>query len=166
MDQAGVLADGFNRVAELVRAVLDDLDPDDLLFRPGDAGNPIGWLVWHLTRVQDDHVAAVAGHEQVWTAQGWAERFGLPYDAAAIGYGHSSEEVSQLNVSGQLLVEYHDAVHAETQAYVGSLSADELDTIVDTRWDPPVSLGTRLVSVISDDLQHVGQAAYVRGLLP
>lgn len=166
MDQAGVLADAFNRIAESVHEVLDELDPDDLVWRPEEGGNPIGWLVWHLTRVQDDHVADVAGREQVWTAHGWDKRFDLPFNAADTGYGHSAEKVEQVEVSGRDLVEYFDAVHAQTQEFVAGLSADDLERIVDTRWDPPVSLGTRLVSVISDDLQHVGQAAYVRGLLP
>jgi hypothetical protein len=38
--------------------------------------------------------------------------------------------------------------------------------VVDLNWDPPVTLAVRLVSVINDDLQHGGQAAYVRGMLP
>jgi hypothetical protein len=37
--------------------------------------------------------------------------------------------------------------------------------VVDASWDPPVTLGVRLVSVISDDLQHAGQAAYLRGMI-
>jgi Protein of unknown function (DUF664) len=52
--------------------------------------------------------------------------------------------------SGELLVGYYDA---------------DLARIVDRSWDPPVSLGVRLVSVIADDLQHAGQAAFVRGTL-
>jgi uncharacterized damage-inducible protein DinB len=166
MDQSGVLADAFNRVAEFVHEVLDELDPDDLVWQPEEGGNTIGWLVWHLTRIQDDHVAHVAGLEQVWTAQGWADSMKLPFDLADTGYGHSAAEVAQVQVSGQDLVEYFDAVHAQTQQFVATLSADDLDRVVDTRWDPHVTLGVRLVSVVSDDLQHVGQAAYVRGLLP
>ena len=166
MDQAGVLADAFNRVAVFVHEVLDELDPDDLVWQPDEGGNTIGWMVWHLIRIQDDHVAHVAGREQVWTAQGWADRLKMPFDAGDTGYGHSADDVAQVQVSGRDLVEYFDAVHAQTQEFVSTLSADDLDRVVDTRWDPPITLGVRLVSVIADDLQHIGQAAYVRGMLP
>jgi uncharacterized damage-inducible protein DinB len=166
MDHAGVLADAFNRVSDFVHEVLDELDPDDLVWQPEEGGNTIGWLVWHLARIQDDHVAGVAGREQVWTAQGWVDRLKTPFDAADTGYGHSAEQVAQVQVSGRDLVEYFDAVHAHTQQFVATLSADDLDRVVDKQWNPPVTLGVRLVSVIADDLQHVGQAAYVRGMLP
>jgi hypothetical protein len=123
-------------------------------------------LVWHLTRVQDDHVAEVAESEQVWTSGGWFERFGLPFDPSSTGFGHRSKDVAAVKVTGDLLLGYHDAVHDETVEYVRSLTPADFDRIVDETWDPPVSLGVRLVSVISDDLQHAGQAAFVRGLLP
>ena len=135
-----------------------------LTYRPDADANTVAWLVWHLTRVQDDHVADVAGIEQQWLAAGWYERFGLPFAPDATGYGQSSDEVAQVDVDGVLLCGYFDAVHEATTRYVGGLSADDLDRIVDERWDPPVSLGARLVSVADDDISHAGQAAYVRGL--
>ncbi|MBJ7324983.1 MAG: DUF664 domain-containing protein, partial [Rhodococcus sp.] len=102
--------------------------------------------------------------EQVWTSDSWFERFGLPFDKSDIGYGQSSSDVAQVTSSAELLREYHDAVHSKTVAYVSGISTDDLDRIVDENWDPPVTLGARLVSVVSDDLQHAGQASYVLGL--
>jgi uncharacterized damage-inducible protein DinB len=165
MTPAELLTDSLERVRESVTAVVDGLSPDELTQRPTRDANPIGWLVWHLTRVQDDHVAHVAGSEQVWTADGYVDRFDLPYDTATHGYGQTSEEVGQFRAEAELLSTYYEAVHARTLEYVAGLSPDDLDRIVDTRWDPPVTLGARLVSVVNDDTQHVGQAAYVRGLL-
>ena len=133
---------------------------------PADGANPVGWLVWHLTRIQDDHVADVARTEQVWTAQGWVERFGLPFDPKDTGYGHQADDVAAVQVaSGELLTGYHDAVHQQTIGHLGQLTDADLGRIVDRSWDPPVTLGVRLVSVIADDLQHAGQAAFVRGIL-
>jgi hypothetical protein len=145
--------------------VLDGATQPLLAFRPDADANSIAWLVWHLTRIQDDHVADVAGREQVWTAQGWARRFDLPFDDADTGYGHSPTEVDAVRVDPELLTGYLDAVHEQSVAFVSGLGPEDLDRIVDERWDPPVSLGVRLVSVINDDQQHVGQAAYVRGLI-
>ena len=127
-----------------------------LTYRPDPEANSIAWLVWHLTRIQDDHVADVAGTEQQWLVGGWHERFGLPFPASATGYGQSSDEVAQVDVDSSLLLGYFDAVHEQTIRYVSGLRADDLDRIVDERWDPPVSLGVRLVSVIDDDLEHAG----------
>ena len=167
MNTAELLTDGFERVKESVAQVAEGLTAEQLAHRPGGTGNSIGWLLWHLTRVQDDHVAEVAGTEQVWTSEGWVERFGLPFEPGAIGYGQSSREVSQVRVeSGDLLVGYYDAVHARTLEYLAGLKEADLDRVVDERWDPPVTLGVRLVSVLNDDTQHIGQAAYVRGILP
>jgi hypothetical protein len=165
MDHVDLLTDAFGRIREGVHRVLADIDDDALVWRPGPDANPIGWLVWHLLRVQDDHVADVAGTDQVWTLQGFADRFRLPYRERATGYGQTSDEVGQLRVHGPLLAEYTDAVTDATLGYVATLSTTDLDRVVDESWDPPVTLAVRLVSVLNDDAQHLGQAAYVKGLL-
>ena len=164
MNNAEVLIDAFERIKGIVDDTLDEIPTPALVYRPAADANTIAWLIWHLTRVQDDHVAGVAGSAQVWTADGWSIRFGLPFDDDAIGYGQNTEDVAAVTTGADLLREYHAAVHAKTVAYVESLSAADLDRVVDDNWDPPVTLGVRLVSVVADDLQHAGQAAYVRGL--
>lgn len=165
MTPAELLTDALTRTAENATAVLEGLGDDDLAWRPGADANPIGWLVWHSARVQDDHVADVAGHEQVWTAAGYAGRFGLPLDDADIGYGHSSDQVALVRAPADLLGPYLQDVHERTLAWLATVAPRDLDRVVDDRWDPPVTLGVRLVSVADDCAQHLGQAAYVRGLL-
>jgi hypothetical protein len=166
MTSAELLLDGFRRIRELVHEVVDGLSTEQLAARLDDRANSIGWLVWHLTRVQDDHVAGVAGVEQAWTAKGWRDRFGLPFSARSIGYGHSSADVAKVHVEEpRLLTEYYDDVHDQTVRFVRELRDDDLAVVVDEAWDPPVTMGVRLVSVLSDDLQHVGQAAFIRGIL-
>ncbi|WP_067706812.1 mycothiol transferase [Nocardia yamanashiensis] len=166
MTSAELLVDAFGRVRENVHGAVAGLSQEELAARVEPGANSIAWLIWHLTRVQDDHVAEVAGIEQVWTAAGWAKRFELPFDDAATGYGHGSAEVAELGgVSAELLIGYFDAVHAQTVDYVSKLVDADLPRIVDTRWDPPVTLGVRLISVVDDDIQHSGQAAFIRGLL-
>ncbi|HTT86428.1 MAG TPA: DUF664 domain-containing protein [Acidimicrobiales bacterium] len=165
MTGAQLLTDAFGRILEGVHDVLEDVAPAALLQRVGDKGNSIAWLVWHLTRVQDDHLAGITGAEQVWTAAGWERRFGLPLEASDTGYGHGPREVAAVRAGAENLRGYFDAVHEATVGFVGSVSDAELDRVVDTRWDPPVTMGVRLVSVVADDLQHVGQAAFLKGLL-
>lgn len=165
MTPAELLVESLGRVLESGTAVVDGLSVEQLAHRPTPEANPIGWLVWHLARVQDDHVAEVAGIEQVWTAQGYADRFGLPFDESDIGYGHTSEHVGRVRAEADQLTAYLTAVHEQSVGYLRTLGEGDLDRVVDERWDPPVTLGARLVSVVNDDTQHVGQAAYVRGLL-
>jgi hypothetical protein len=164
VNSSEVLVDAFGRVHGVVHNTVEGLSTERLTFRAGPAANTIAWLVWHLTRIQDDHVAGVAGTDQVWTKDGWAGRFDLPFEETDTGFGHDSDDIAALQVEADLLLAYHDAVHAASIDYVSRLSAEELDAIVDERWDPPVTLGVRLISVINDDMQHAGQAAFVKGL--
>jgi uncharacterized damage-inducible protein DinB len=166
MTSADLLVDAFSRIRETVHAAVTGLTPEQLAFRVDGDANSIAWLVWHLTRIQDDHIAGVAQTEQVWTSGGWVGRFGLPFHPQANGYGHSSADVAAVRVeSAELLIRYYDAVHQRTIRFVTGLTDADLPRVVDDYWDPPVTLGVRLVSVISDDLQHAGQAALIRGVI-
>ncbi len=160
-----LLIDAFGRVREAVHEVVDGMTEDELAFRADADANSIAWLVWHLTRIQDDHVAAAADREQTWTAEGWYARFALPFPPEAHGYGHGSDDVAAVRVAPDVLIGYHDAVHRQTLAYVATLRDGDFGRVVDRSWDPPVTLGVRLVSVVADDLMHAGQAAFVRGLV-
>lgn len=165
MTSADLLTDAFDRVRQAVHRAVDGLTAGQLSFRVDGEANSIAWLAWHLSRVQDDHIADAAGTVQVWTSDGWAERFGLPLDELATGYGHNSEQVAAVHASAELLTAYYDAVHERTLRFVGGLTDADLPRVVDERWDPPVTLGVRLVSVIADCLEHAGQAAFVRGIV-
>ncbi len=157
-----LLIDAFTRVRELVVELTDGLTEEIATYRPGPQANSIGWLLWHLTRIQDDHVAALARVEQAWPK--WRERFGLPFSDWETGYGQTSDEVAAVRPTGDLLAGYHADVHALTLRYLDHITADELARVVDTHWNPPVTASVRLVSVLGDTYQHLGQAAYVRGL--
>jgi hypothetical protein len=166
MGSTEIIVDAFGRVRAVVHAAVDGLTADQLAHRVDPEANSIGWLVWHLTRVQDDHVADVAGGEQVWTSEGWVDRFALPLGRMDTGYGHSSADVAAVTVaSPDLLTGYYDAVHQRTVEHLSGLTEADFARVVDTRWDPPVTLAVRLVSVIADDLQHAGQAAFLRGVV-
>ncbi|MFC4016496.1 DinB family protein [Micromonospora sp. GCM10011542] len=166
MDVSDLLTEAYDRLPDLVRAAVDGLTPEQLRRAPGPGANPVGWLVWHLTRVQDHHVADLIGTEQVWVSGDWAGRFGLVADPDDTGYGYSAQQVAAVRPeSAQALIDYFQAVAERTRAFLAGLRPADLDRVVDEAWDPPVTLGVRLVSVLDDDLEHVGQAAYVRGLI-
>lgn len=165
MTPAELLLDGYGRLPHLVHAAVDGLTPEQLSARLDPEANTVGWLVWHLSRVQDDHVAKAFETQQLWASDGWAERFGLPFDDGDIGYGHTADQVAAVRADAPLLAGYADAVVGRTLELLAGVGGDDLDRVVDRSWDPPVTLGVRLVSVLDDDLQHAGQAAFVRGVL-
>jgi hypothetical protein len=165
VDAISLLVEAFGRVPGLVRGAVDGLDEEELAWRPDPGANSVAWLVWHLARQQDAQVAALAGQEQEWTAGGWAGRAGLPFDDREHGYGMDAEDVAAVRLPADLLVGYAEAVHRVTVQHLSTLAEESLDEVVDEHWDPPVTRGVRLVSVLDDAVQHAGQAAYLRGLL-
>ena len=161
-----LLIDAFDRIRDTVHEVVDGLSPDELAVRIDEGANSVAWLVWHLTRIQDNHLADMAGTDEVWIEQEWTGQFALPFSPRSTGYGHSPKDVAAVRgVAGESLVEYHDAVHERTVTYIGTLKDADFGRVIDRTWVPAVTLGVRLVSVISDDLQHAGQAAFIKGWL-
>ncbi len=166
MDTSALLIEAYRRIQELVGVASEGLDTAGLTYRPEPGANSIAWLVWHLTRVQDDHLAEIAGTVKVWADPGWAERTGINRGATDTGYGDGPEDVAALvPASAEALLAYHAAVMDRTAEYLAGADESELDRIIDRSYDPPVSVGVRLVSVLSDNLQHAGQARYLRGII-
>jgi uncharacterized damage-inducible protein DinB len=162
-----LLTEGFGRLPALVRGAVEGLTPEQLVWAPKPGANTIGWLVWHLTRIQDHHVSELLGEPQAYQTGDWAAGFGLKADPDDTGYAHSAADVLAVRPEhADRLVAYYDTVAERTNALLRRVSEADLDRVVDERWDPPVTLAVRLVSVLNDDTQHAGQAAYVRGLLP
>jgi len=166
VDTSSLLLEMYGRIPPLARAAVTGVPPEALTRRPAPNANTIAWLVWHLARVQDHHIAELRATEQLWAATTWANRFGLAPDPSNTGYGHDAEQVAAVRPDGaDALLGYLEAVDAVTRDLLRGVTDDDLDRVVDRRWDPPVTLGVRLVSIADDGLQHAGQAAYVRGLL-
>ena len=159
-----LLSEAFGRIRAIVHSAVKDASIEVLTFRADPEANTIAWLIWHLTRVQDGHIAELVGGEHVWTASAWFDRFDLPFDAEATGYGQSAGDVAAVRADAELLAGYYDAAHTRTIDYLHTLTDADFARIVDTSWNPPVTLGVRLVSILSDDLQHAGQASFIRGL--
>ncbi len=159
-----LLRDAFTRIIEHVDDLTDDLTDEVSFFRPTATANSIAWLVWHSARIQDAQLAAITGVEQVWFSGGWVDQFDLDLPRDAHGYGHTPEEVGKVRAPADLLAGYYHAVHKSTLEYIATVDAAELARVVDRNWDPPVTASVRLVSIFDDCMQHLGQAAYIRGI--
>jgi Protein of unknown function (DUF664) len=161
-----LLRDAFTRLIEHVDALTDGLTDDQANYRPSPSANSIAWLIWHSARVQDLQLAPIAGVEQIWKTGGWVDRFGLDLPPNDTGYGHGPNEVAKVRASAELLAGYYHAVHELTLEFVAGVTAEDLERIVDPNWDPPVTASARIVSIIDDCAQHLGQAAYLLGIAP
>jgi uncharacterized protein DUF664 len=161
-----LLRDAFTRLIEHVDEITDGLTDDQAKYRPSPSANSIAWLIWHSARVQDIQLAPIAGVEQVWIRDGWVDRFGLDLPRDDSGYGHGPHEVAKVQAPVELLAGYYHAVHELTLEFVAGVTGEDLARIVDPNWDPPVTASARLVSIIDDCAQHLGQAAYLLGIAP
>ncbi|MFC0675879.1 mycothiol transferase [Brachybacterium hainanense] len=165
MDALEVLVDAAGRPVEAALALRPQLARDVLLAHPGGHDNSIAWLLWHAAREIDVQRAQLSGTQEVWTAQGFRERFALGEAGDGVGYGHTPEQARAIRIEdADLLLEHLAAVTAELVAYLRTLTEADLDAVIDESWDPPVTRGVRLVSIIDDAAQHVGQAAYAAGM--
>jgi len=165
MTPSDVLIEAFDRLPAIAREAVTGLTVDDLAWRPDAEANSIAWLVWHTARGQDVQIADLAAGEQVWVVDGWVDAFALPFAPGEMGYGQSAAEAGEVRVEAELLVGYLEAVTLRTRGYLEGLDAASYTDVVDDQWDPPVTAGARLVSILGDCSQHIGQASYVRGLL-
>lgn len=168
MEWPQFISDIFERIAQELEHTLDGLTTDDLNRQPAPGANSIGWLAWHLTRSHDRNMSEIMGKEQLWLSDGWYTRFGRPPDPADTGYGHSPKEVAAFrSPEGRVILDYHRAVVTRIKHYInGQLSETELDR---ESYSPTLNITLtvhqRLLGVINDAYQHLGQVAYARGLL-
>ena len=165
MEGPELIADGLGRVNQLLHRALTGVPAETLNRMPNGHSNSMAWLAWHLTRIQDDHFASLAGEPQLWTSEGWHERFGMPADDSITGGGHSLEEAAAVQVdSADVLLGYNDAVYERSKRYLAGVAADDLDReLNEPQYTPLPTLGVRLVSIVSDNTQHAGQVMYLRG---
>ncbi|WP_193105077.1 DinB family protein [Brachybacterium sp. FME24] len=165
MDALDILRDLVSRPRDAAERLRRRLNPVSLNARPGGHDNSVAWLLWHSGREIDVQLAALTGQEQLWTAQGYAARFDLGPEGDSVGYGHTPEQARRILVEdADLLLGYLDAAFGAVDDYLSRLTADELDDVVDEQWDPPVTRGARLVSLVDDAVQHVAQAAFSLGM--
>jgi hypothetical protein len=159
-----LVADIFEHVSQVLGRALEGLTQEDLNYQPAHDSNSMGWLVWHITRGQDLAFAGLLGEEQLWIKEGWHTKFNRPADPGDFGLGHTPEDLAAFkspDVKTQL--DYHQAVLGQTKLYLSTLSETDLDRKLDHPVFPTV--GARLRAAMSDNLQHAGQVAYLRGLL-
>jgi uncharacterized damage-inducible protein DinB len=163
-----LLIDIYKKLSREFKVVLDGLNLDDLHERPAPDANTIGWLLWHTVRSLDRTIGDVMYGEQLWIKDNWYKKFGKNPDSNETGVGHSFEEVGKFKVPDiQTLVDYHQAVIRVTLRYLNALTEDELDREFEASYNPGTTapVHRRILGNINDCFQHVGQAAYVRGLL-
>ncbi len=166
MEAGGLVLDALGRVREMVRAALKDLSPEELLAPPKPH---IAWLTWHIARVQDANFSGLLERPQLWIADGWHKRFNMAPDPKDYGSGHrqTPAQVDAFTVTDKkLLLDYHDAVFAQTEGYLSTVGNADLNRVLnEPQYQPLPTLSVRLASVINCNTRHAGQIEYLRGLV-
>ena len=157
----------YRRMYQEYESILEGLSHDELNKRPSPGANPIGWILWHAARGLDRTVGDVISGEQLWISDGWHARFNLPPDYLDTGYGHTDDQVDNVRIpDAQTLLDYYRAVMNVTLKNLENLSEEELDSECEFSVEPGTKRAVylRIVANIYDS-HHIGQAAYVKGLI-
>jgi hypothetical protein len=166
MEWRELIVDGFDRLPDLAGDALAGVRAADLDWPPGPGRNPLGWTVWHLTRVEDGQIADLMGEPDLWTRDGWHRKFDRPPDHEDSGYGHTARQVAAFrSPSAKVQLDYLRAATERTKQYLARLSPSDLDRVLDEPGPDPATVGVRLLSILADCHQHAGEAAYIRGLI-
>jgi len=166
MEAKDIVTDALERIRGILHRTLAGLTLDDIQRQPTPDSNSIAWLTWHLTRVQDNGISGLFDQEQAWISQGWHAQFGMAPDPDNEGQGHTPEQVAAFRApSIQTLLDYHDSVSSRSKNFVGGLTTTDFNReLNEPQYQPRPTVGVRLVSILSDNLQHAGQVAYLRGV--
>ncbi|WP_169251981.1 DinB family protein [Brevibacterium sp. 'Marine'] len=163
MNSIDILTDLSQRPLHAAQA-LPDLSPEQLNDHLGGHPNSVAWLLWHSGREIDVQLFDLTGQQEQW--EDFRDRFALGEAGDGFGLGHTPEQASEIRVADQqLLVDYLAATLNAFTTYLGTLTEDDLDEIIDENWTPVVTRGVRMVSIIDDAIQHVAQAAFIAGAL-
>lgn len=166
MDALDILSEAAKRPFEAADRLRPHLTSEVLNGHPAGHPNSVAWLLWHTGREIDMQVATLTGGGEVWKRSNYDERLKLGEIGATLGFGHSDNEARAIETDdAEALLQYLEESSESLIHYINSLSEDELDHVIDSDWDPPVTRGVRLVSIIDDAAQHIGQAAYAVGAL-
>ncbi len=165
MSTTTLYADAIRRSDADLHRALDDLSTEELKKQPaGQESNPIGWLVWHLTRTRDNISASIVGDTPIWETGDWGARFGMDGEVPRF----APEEVHLFDPKDyETLVGYFDAVAEKSLEIVEALPEEDMGRLVQSTIPgrPAQPITSRLAVILNDNIQHVGQIAYLRGLI-
>jgi hypothetical protein len=166
MEAKDIVIDALERIRSILHRTLAGLTLDEIQRQPTPDSNSIAWLTWHLTRVQDNGISGLFDQEQAWISQGWHAQFAMAPDPDNEGQGHTAEQVAAFRApSIQTLLDYHDSVSTRSKHFVAGLTPAGFNReLNEPQYQPRPTVGVRLVSILSDNLQHAGQVAYLRGV--
>ena len=158
------IEDAFRVEHEFLMEAVQDLTSEELAWRPGPEANPMGWILWHMLRVEDMWFQFfIQRQTEIWEKDGWNEKFGMP--TRDNGFGHTQEQVDNFPVLDLAeLLRYGDSVRAETLAYLKGLLPEDFD-VVPREQRPEMSVGAIFRQVIGEVYQHQGHIAYLKGLV-
>ncbi len=159
--------EALNEAQTALMQAVDGLSQDELMWQPKPGANHIAFILWHNLRVEDLFFQYMFQRvPQVWESEKWHEKLNLPDDPRVTGFGYTAEQVASFqSVPLRDLIAYGEAVRASTVDYLRNLDPARFDEMVKSRLFGEVSIGSLIGHLLLEIAQHVGQIAYIRGLV-
>ncbi len=164
-EYTATLKSTYDECLEELKNAVDGLSEPETYSQPTPHSNHIGWLVWHMARVEDYWINGVlrdAG--QVWNRDGWDEKFGM--DPEDRGAGQTIEEVMAMpHIKLAELLAYFDAVRAETGPVIETLDEETLARKIEHPRFGVITASWLVGHMVVEEAQHTGQVALIRGMM-
>ena len=165
MGATDIYLEAIKRSDADLRRALEGLTTEDVRKQPaGEGSNPISWLVWHLTRTRDNISSSIVGRKPLWESEGWGAKFGMSDGIPSFKPDnvHTFDPKSIETLTG-----YFEAVAANSLKIIEGLQESDMSRMVESTIPgrPAQPVVGRLAVILNDNIQHVGQVAYLRGLI-
>ena len=167
MEWKDLIIQNFDISLDRLVSYLDGLTQEDLNWQPKPDCNSIGWITWHLIRVIDKGISISANEEQLWIKAGWSSKFDRPADPDDTGNRQTPEQAAAFKSPDKdTLIGYCRAAADNLRNWLNKLDSTDLDREFDDEYSQMLpTVGSRVNVIVRDTQQHLGQIAYIRGLL-
>ncbi|MFC1994682.1 DinB family protein [Chloroflexota bacterium] len=164
MDTKELILASLEQSKGYLSKALDGLTQEEAAWSPRAECNSIAFISWHIARVEDFFVnRALQRKDELYESEGWQEKLGTP--PKEVGYQYTVGQLCAWPVPQlEVLRAYADSVREKTLAFLKHLAPARLSEV--PRPDrSPDSIGVTLGRISTEIALHVGQIAYLRGML-
>lgn len=152
---------------EALKNALNGLDKYELSWKPSIESNNIIFLVWHMSLIEDNLINKVLGKkERIWISQDYFKKY--PSLKNETGYGFNITQLQEFPIMDiDWIMHYFDKVRNTTNNMIESLTNEDLsnDFLFGSNKVIKVKGFWVLGRLIVEESQHLGQIAYIRGMI-
>ncbi len=156
---------GLEEYLQSLYKALDGLSISELEWQPSLESNNIIYLIWHMGRVEDNWInQIIGGNENVWIKNGWNKKF--PFDESDYGKGYNKQDLATLpRMDKDEIMKFYEEQRSESITVIKNLNDEDLAKEYKRLTGELKSGYWILGHVLVEESQHLGQIAYIRGMM-